>query len=168
MLIKEELSCYILQKNRIGFPFLGGGGLLKTFQINHQLLTQPYTTEQQGGRSAVYIEVLIMELAAAGWLTHLWPLLQMSRQPLQRRMRKKISHKVATGQLDPELVAKWVTTLDRNHKVCSFYVTRPRLFINSGLWCLSMTRELANVMKLTVDMSACHLTDWNKSEMQGI
>lgn len=66
MLIKEELSCYILQKDRIGFPFLGGGGLLKTFQINHQLLTQPYTTEQQGGRSAVYIEVLIMELAAAG------------------------------------------------------------------------------------------------------
>lgn len=66
MLIKEELSCYILQKNRIGF--LGGGGLLKTFHINHQLLTQPYTTEQQGGseRSAVYIEVLIMELAAAG------------------------------------------------------------------------------------------------------
>lgn len=66
MLIKEELSCYILQKNRIGFLFLGG--LLKTFHINHQLLTQPYTTEQQGGseRSAVYIEVLIMELAAAG------------------------------------------------------------------------------------------------------
>lgn len=67
MLIKEVLSCYILQKNRIGFLFLGGG-LLKTFHINHQLLTQPYTTEQQGGseRSAVYIEVLIMELAAAG------------------------------------------------------------------------------------------------------
>lgn len=69
MLIKEVLSCYILQKNRIGFLFFFfGGGLLKTFHINHQLLTQPYTTEQQGGneRSAVYIEVLIMELAAAG------------------------------------------------------------------------------------------------------
>lgn len=68
MLIKEVLSCYILQKNRIGFLFFWGGGLLKTFHINHQLLTQPYTTEQQGGneRSAVYIEVLIMELAAAG------------------------------------------------------------------------------------------------------